>query len=145
MCRSFVYTLLGILTLYSLANTAKKCFVTHIIIRCLKIQSLIIVQRFNFSCTLNDFRLQYYVNYINRMKMGDGDYTLRGTAQCLVLSLITYACVYSEKDPTVARTMLVQELENGFLIAAEQPASRLGERLGFQYNLSLFLLNLVKS
>ena len=77
--------------------------------------------------------------------MGDGDYTLRGTAQCLVLSLITYACVYSEKDPTVAGTMLVQELENGFLIAAEQPASRLGERLGFQYNPSFFLLNLVKS
>ncbi|KAJ0075621.1 hypothetical protein Patl1_35159 [Pistacia atlantica] len=68
------------------------------------------------------------------MKMVGGDYTLRATAQCFVLFLTIFACVYLEKDLMVVKIMLVQEQENGFSIMVVQQQFHLGERLGLLHD-----------
>ena len=66
------------------------------------------------------------------MKMVVGDYMSKVTAPCLAQLSATFACVFSEKDLMVAKTMLVQEQESGFLIMVVSHTYPLGERLGFR-------------
>jgi hypothetical protein len=66
------------------------------------------------------------------MKMVVGDYMSKVTAPCSVQHLATFACVFSEKDLMVAKTMLVLEHESGFLIMVVPHTYPLGGRLGFR-------------
>ncbi|RXH88982.1 hypothetical protein DVH24_000581 [Malus domestica] len=77
---------------------------------------------------------KFCVTYtIIRTKMVVGDYTLKDTALCSAQLSATFVCVFLEKDLMVAKTMLVQELESGFLIMAVLPTSPHGVKLGFRY------------
>ncbi|XP_062000373.1 uncharacterized protein LOC133717678 [Rosa rugosa] len=68
------------------------------------------------------------------MTMVAGDYTSKVTAPCSAQLSAIFVCVFSEKDLMMgAKTMLVQELESGFLIMMVSHTCPLGERLGFRY------------
>ena len=49
-------------------------------------------------------------------------------------SSATFVCEYLGKDLMVARTMLAQEQENGFLVVVVQHTYHLGESPGFRYD-----------
>ena len=67
------------------------------------------------------------------MKTVVGDCMSKVTAPCLAQLSATFACVFLEKDlMMVAKTMLVQEPESGFLIMVVSHTYPLGERLGFR-------------
>ncbi|GKV26803.1 hypothetical protein SLEP1_g36037 [Rubroshorea leprosula] len=70
---------------------------------------------------------------IIRMKMVDGDFTLKAIIACSVPLLTTFACVFLGKDLMVVKTMPVQERTSGFLTMAVSLTNLLGERLGHRY------------